>query len=102
LPNPPPAAYGEVVAVDGLKLQVMTRGGERIAIDLDDKYAVTAVAKTDIASIKPGSSKSPSDRHIDRLASALPPRIRHGRSPRAIRSSIASRQGITSAMLSTT
>jgi len=46
---------GEVTAIDGLKLQVLTRNGEAIAIDLDDKYTVTGIAKIDLASIKRGS-----------------------------------------------
>ena len=46
---------GEVAAIDGLKLQVRTRTGENVAIDLDEKYAVSAVVAIDIASIKPGS-----------------------------------------------
>lgn len=45
---------GEVVALDGQKLQVRTRTGENVTIDLDDKYAVSAVAAIDIGSIKPG------------------------------------------------
>lgn len=46
---------GEVVAIDGLALQVRTRTGENVAINLDEKYAVTAVVPIGIASIKPGS-----------------------------------------------
>jgi hypothetical protein len=46
---------GDVSAVDGLKLEVTTRSGEKVAIELDDKYAVSAVARIDIAAIKPGS-----------------------------------------------
>lgn len=46
---------GEVAAIDGLELQVRTRTGENVAIDLDEKYAVSAVVAIDIASIKPGS-----------------------------------------------
>ena len=46
---------GDVSAVDGLKLEITTRSGEKVAIELDDKYAVSAVARIDIAAIKPGS-----------------------------------------------
>ncbi|HEX6137559.1 MAG TPA: hypothetical protein VF059_07860 [Casimicrobiaceae bacterium] len=46
---------GDVVALDGLKLQVLERSGERLAIDLDGNYGVTAVVRIDIAAIKQGS-----------------------------------------------
>ena len=46
---------GDVTAIDGLKLSVVTRSGENVAIDLDDKYVVTAVIPIDISAIKPGA-----------------------------------------------
>jgi len=46
---------GDVTAIDGLQLQVRTRTGENLAIALDEKYAVTAIVKRDLASIRPGN-----------------------------------------------
>lgn len=46
---------GDVTAIDGLKLSVLTRTGENVTIDLDEKYVVTAVIPIDIAAIKPGA-----------------------------------------------
>ena len=46
---------GDVTALDGLQLQVRTRTGEDLTIALDEKYAVTAIVKIDLASIRPGN-----------------------------------------------
>ncbi len=46
---------GEILAVDGLKLQVLERSGERLAIDLDDKYTVSAIVAIDVGAIRQGS-----------------------------------------------
>ena len=46
---------GDVVALDGLSLQVKSRSGETLAIKLADNYVVTAVVKIDATAIKPGS-----------------------------------------------
>ena len=43
---------GDIAAVDGMKMQVTTRSGEKLLVDLDDKYTVTAIARTDIGGIK--------------------------------------------------
>ena len=55
LAQQPQRVRGQVVSIDGLKLQVVERGGGRLAIDLDDNYAVTAIVAIDIAAIKAGS-----------------------------------------------
>ena len=46
---------GEIVAIEGTKLQVRTREGPVATIDLDDKYAVTAVVKVEPSAIARGS-----------------------------------------------
>lgn len=46
---------GDIVGVDGLKLQVKERSGETLAVKLADTYSVNAVVKIDIARIVPGS-----------------------------------------------
>jgi hypothetical protein len=46
---------GEVTSIDGPTMHVRTRDGENVAIALDDKYGVSAIVKTDLASIKAGS-----------------------------------------------
>ena len=46
---------GDVAAIEGQKLTVVTRTGENVEINLDDKYVVTAVIPLDIAAIKPGA-----------------------------------------------
>jgi hypothetical protein len=46
---------GDVVAIDGLKLTVMTRTRETVEIKLDEKYTVSAVVKTNLSAITPGS-----------------------------------------------
>ena len=54
-PQPTQRIRGDIVAVDGLNLQVKARTGETLAIKLADNYTVTAVAKIDIDAIKPGT-----------------------------------------------
>ena len=46
---------GEVVAIDGMKLQVRTRGGEAVDIALDDQYTVNAVVGIALGAITNGS-----------------------------------------------
>jgi hypothetical protein len=46
---------GDVVSVEGPKLQVRTRTGELASITLADEYKVSAVVKTTAAAIVPGS-----------------------------------------------
>jgi hypothetical protein len=46
---------GDVVSIEGPKLQVRTRTGELASIDLDDKYSVSAVVRIAPEAIKPGS-----------------------------------------------
>jgi len=46
---------GDIVAIEGTKLQVRTREGPVADIDLDDKYTVTAVVKIDPSAIARGS-----------------------------------------------
>jgi hypothetical protein len=53
-PQPTQRIRGDIVAVDGLNLQVKARTGETLAIKLADNYTVTAVAKIDVDAIKPG------------------------------------------------
>ena len=53
--SPPRRIRGEVVAIDGLKLQIRAREGDRVDVTLDDKYTVSAVVPLDIAAIKPGA-----------------------------------------------
>jgi hypothetical protein len=45
---------GDVVALDGLNLQVRSRSGEALTVKLAETYAVTAVAKIGIDRIVPG------------------------------------------------
>jgi len=54
-PAPTQRVRGDVVALDGLGLQVKSRSGETLAIKLADNYVVTAVVKIDATAIKPGS-----------------------------------------------
>src|SRR5438034_10092009 len=54
-PAPTQRIRGDVVALDGLSLQVKSRSGETLAIKLADNYVVTAVVKIDATAIKPGS-----------------------------------------------
>lgn len=46
---------GDVVAVDGLKLQVRSRTGETLNIKLAENYTVTAVVKIGVDRIVPGT-----------------------------------------------
>ena len=46
---------GDVVAIEGTKLQVRTREGSVADIDLDEKYAVTAVVRIEPSAIARGS-----------------------------------------------
>jgi hypothetical protein len=55
--TPPPTQRirGDVVALDGVHLQVRSRSGETFAVTLTDTYVVSAVVKVDLAAIKPGA-----------------------------------------------
>ena len=44
-PLPTQRVRGEIVALDGLNLQVKSRTGEALAIKLTENYAVTSVVK---------------------------------------------------------
>ena len=46
---------GDVIALDGLNLQVQSRSGERLAVKLADSYTVNAVVKIGIERVVPGS-----------------------------------------------
>jgi len=46
---------GDIVAVDGLNVQVKARSGETLAVRLADNYTVNAVVKIDIGKIVPGT-----------------------------------------------
>ncbi len=46
---------GDVVALDGPKLQVRSRSGESLAVTLAANYVVTAVIRLDLDAIKPGA-----------------------------------------------
>jgi len=46
---------GEIIGIDALVLQVRTRLGENLTIALDEKYAVSGVARIDVSAIKPGT-----------------------------------------------
>ena len=54
-PLPTQRIRGDVVALDGLVLQVLSRTGEALAIRLAENYTVTAVVKVDLDAIKTGS-----------------------------------------------
>ena len=54
-PQPTQRIRGDIVALEGLALQVKARTGETVAIKLADNYSVTAVVKIDVSAIKPGS-----------------------------------------------
>jgi len=54
-PAPTLRIRGDVVALDGLNLQVKSRSGESLAVKLADNYVVTAVVKVDMSAIKPGA-----------------------------------------------
>jgi hypothetical protein len=46
---------GDIASIEGPKLHVVTRTGDKVAIELDDKYSVSAVVPADVATIKPGT-----------------------------------------------
>jgi hypothetical protein len=46
---------GDVIALDGLNLQVKSRSGERLAVKLADSYSVSSVVKIGIERVVPGS-----------------------------------------------
>jgi hypothetical protein len=46
---------GDVASIEGQRLDLVTRSGEKVTIELDDKYSVTAVVPVDVATIKPGT-----------------------------------------------
>ena len=46
---------GDVIALDGLNLQVKSRAGETLGVKLAESYTVTAVAKIGIERVVPGS-----------------------------------------------
>jgi hypothetical protein len=54
-PLPTQRIRGDIVALDGLNLQVKSRTGEALAIKLAENYTVTSVVKVDLAAIKQGS-----------------------------------------------
>ena len=54
-PLPTQRIRGDVIALDGLNLQVRSRTGETLAIRLAENYTVTSVVKVDLAAIRPGS-----------------------------------------------
>jgi hypothetical protein len=54
-PVPTQRIRGDLVALDGLNLQVKSRTGEAFAVKLAENYGVTAVVKVDVAAIKVGS-----------------------------------------------
>ncbi len=54
-PLPTQRIRGDIVALDGLNLQVKSRTGETLAVKLADNYAVTAVVRIDVTAIKPGA-----------------------------------------------
>jgi len=54
-PLPTQRIRGDVVAVDGLQLQIRSRSGETLAVRLAENYVVTAVVKIDPAAIQPGA-----------------------------------------------
>jgi hypothetical protein len=54
-PLPTMRIRGDVVALEGLNLQVKSRTGETLAIKLAENYTVTAVVRIDMDAIKPGA-----------------------------------------------
>ena len=54
-PAPTQRIRGDVVAVDGLNLQVKERSGEMLTIKLAENYVVTGVAKVGIEAITPNA-----------------------------------------------
>jgi hypothetical protein len=55
VPAPTQRIRGDVVAVDGLNLQVKERSGEMLTIKLAENYVVTGVAKVGIEAITPNA-----------------------------------------------
>jgi hypothetical protein len=54
-PLPTQRIRGDVAALDALNLQVKSRTGETLAVKLAENYTVTAVVRTDVSAIKPGT-----------------------------------------------
>ena len=54
-PAPTQRIRGDVVAVDGLNLQVKERSGEMLTIKLAENYVVTGVAKVGIEAVTPNA-----------------------------------------------
>jgi len=54
-PAPTQRIRGDVVALDGLSLQIKSRTGESLTVKLAETYTVTAVVKVDIDHIVPGA-----------------------------------------------
>ncbi len=54
-PLPTQRIRGDLVAVDGLQLQIRSRSGEALAVRLAENYGVTAVVKVDPTAIQPGA-----------------------------------------------
>jgi hypothetical protein len=54
-PAPTQRIRGDVVALDGVHLQVRSRSGETLAVTLADTYVVSAVVKVDLNAVKPGA-----------------------------------------------
>lgn len=52
--SPTQRIRGEIMALQGLELQVRARSGETLTITLAESYAVTAVVPLDLEAIKPG------------------------------------------------
>jgi hypothetical protein len=76
---------GDVVAVDGINLQVRSRTGELVAVKLADNYTVNAVVRIGIDRIVPGSyvgtaSLPQSDGSLQSLEVLLFPEARRGTS----------------------
>lgn len=53
--SPPRRIRGDVVAIDGSRLQIRAREGDRVDVTLADNYTVTAVVPLDIGAIKAGT-----------------------------------------------
>jgi hypothetical protein len=54
-PLPTQRIRGDVVALDGLSLQVKSRTGEALTLKLAENYTVTSVVKIELSAIKTGS-----------------------------------------------
>ncbi len=53
--SPSQRVRGDVVALDGNTLQVRTRAGEALSVKLADNYAVSAIARRNLAAVVPGA-----------------------------------------------